>query len=363
MALLLLVCSVSYAGVWACYRFTYAVTPGDTTWPAVDDMRRQTPVNEIRHHDPSHVFSESEIGNWKPSLTFRAYDWADRHHLLPQAYLAGLLFQHNATQVWSNFLLDQIYINGRWYYFPLAIVFKEPVSVLVAMMLGILVLCRHFPKSRVWDMACLSWPAMVFFIAAMTSSLNFGIRHIFPTLAIAYIAIGCASALVMKRWRTIGITAIAIILVGEAVETAAVFPDYIAYFNYPSGGSRGGIHLLTDSNLDWGQDAKLLARWQKEHPNEPLYLCLYGAVDPAYYGVKYKSLPGAVSQAPVDPTLTSGQLPPGVLGISATILQGVYLPARLREAYQPLLQQKPIAVLGGTIYLFRVGEPPAMPPH
>ena len=53
---------------------------------------------------------------------------------------------------------------------------------------------------------------------------------------------------------------------------------------------------------------------------------------------------------------------PGVIAISATALQGVYLTDEkfpgLRELYARLRQTEPIAVLGGTIYLYRWPPPP-----
>ena len=119
-----------------------------------------------------------------------------------------------------------------------------------------------------------------------------------------------------------------------------------------AGGSRGGFALLGDSNLDWGQDAPLLARWQREHPSEHLYLCYFGpAGQREYYGIPAVLLPGSIGNGPHLDTLPSD---PGVLAISATALQGIYPSQRY---YEFLMKHKPQEVLGGTIYLFR--WPPA----
>src|SRR5205823_1042556 len=135
-----------------------------------------------------------------------------------------------------------------------------------------------------------------------------------------------------------------------AVETATAFPNYIPFFNVACGGARGGIKLLGDSNLDWGQDLPLLADWQRRHPDRELFLCYFGSAEPEYYGIKYTPLPG--SDAPRD--LTDAKFPnrPGVIAISATHLQGIYLDEPLRNAYSLLSKQTPLDVLGGTIYLF-----------
>ncbi len=355
-ALLGLIAVFSYAGIWACYRFTYAATgTGDTSWPAVDELRHQALLTEIAERDRSPAPRADKVGGWEPSIAFRLYDFADRRRLLPQAFLAGLLFQHEATQVWSNFLLGQSYINGRWYYFALAILFKEPVAVLLAMILAAGVLACGIRRDFWWDIICLLLPAMVFMAATMTSNLNIGVRHMFPILALTYIGVGCAGILAIRRWPRTAQFFIVMLLLGQTAETAWGYPDYIAFFNLPSGGSRGGIELLADSNLDWGQDVKLLGGWQQQHPDQQLYVCLYGATDPAYYGVRYRSFPGGTAdQAAIDTASLQQPLSPGVLAVSATILQGVYLPKELREIYRPLLEQKPLAVLGGTIYLYEL---------
>ena len=110
----------------------------------------------------------------------------------------------------------------------------------------------------------------------------------------------------------------------------------------------GGIRLLSDSNLDWGQDLPLLAHWQAAHPNTRLYLCYSGSSDPAAYGVDYINMPKGYFLNP------QSQMPdkPGVIAVSAMRLQGVYLEDDLRAYYTSLAKQRPREVLGGSIYLF-----------
>jgi hypothetical protein len=132
-------------------------------------------------------------------------------------------------------------------------------------------------------------------------------------------------------------------------ETLAAFPNYVAFFNAAAGGSRGGIRFLGDSNLDWGQDLKLLAQWQQDHQNQTLYLAYFGLADPAYYGVTYRNLPGSYQFGPpYEPPRA-----PGVVAISATHLQGIYQEDDMLRVYRTIGQRlEPIEVLGGTIYLY-----------
>ena len=68
---------------------------------------------------------------------------------------------------------------------------------------------------------------------------------------------------------------------------ASIHPFELTYFNVLAGGPMGGRHILSDSNLDWGQGLKGLARLQRSEPEfRDLTLYYFGDTDPAYYGVR-----------------------------------------------------------------------------
>ena len=76
-------------------------------------------------------------------------------------------------------------------------------------------------------------------------------------------------------------------LAGQALAVAAVHPFELTYFNVLAGGPIGGRHILSDSNLDWGQGLKGLARLQCAEPEfRNLTLYYFGDTDPACYGVE-----------------------------------------------------------------------------
>ena len=130
------------------------------------------------------------------------------------------------------------------------------------------------------------------------------------------------------------------------------------------------MNLLGDSNLDWGQDLKLLADWQKKHPNTPIYLWYFGTADPHYYGMHYVNMPG--STAPPDNSGTAprtiGEMSSrGVIAISATTLQWTYFQQRPEPqfrywggAVKALREHRGEAIdlLGGSIYIFGLTENP-----
>jgi hypothetical protein len=201
-----------------------------------------------------------------------------------------------------------------------------------------------------WTPFCLFLPIVVYGICACRTNLNIGIRHIFPVYPFIFLLMAMAAARMWRSSQKLARIALGILALSLAVETLSCWPDYIPFFNIACGGSRGGLGLLGDSNLDWGQDLPLLAQWQQQHQDTLLYLNYFGIADPRYYNIAYLNTSGGYGyslQRPVPMTV------PGVFAISATNLQGMYYTAETRAKHLEYWQkQKPIAVLGGSIYLY-----------
>ncbi len=142
-------------------------------------------------------------------------------------------------------------------------------------------------------------------------------------------------------------------------ETIAARPYFIPFFNVLAGGARGGLGLLSDSNLDWGQALPALQRWMREQGVRRVNLCYFGTADPAAHGIAFVPLPGTYHLGV--PGAGEAGYPaeqpelPGYVAIGATHLQGVYLEEALRRYYEFLGRKTPIAVLGGgAMYVYWV---------
>jgi hypothetical protein len=70
------------------------------------------------------------------------------------------------------------------------------------------------------------------------------------------------------------------LLLWHAASTTRAGPDFISYFNELAGGPANGWRYLADSNLDWGQNRSIAARWAEEHQAlvDPLRLPAHGTV-------------------------------------------------------------------------------------
>jgi hypothetical protein len=348
---------ISYVTIWATYGFRYLPTRDPNLLLNTNTIIEQLKMNELGLKGIEGKLTREQLDNWKPGLFARSLLALEEKHLLPQAWLNGLLYTQQSAVVRKTYLLGRYSMRGWWYYFPFALLVKSPVALLVALAGSIVVAAlawrregRAIVREHGWTLAVFVVPVGVYMLSAMTSNLNIGIRHIFPIYPFLFVSIGAAAAyawrikpLVVKR---IGVALM--LLLG--VETVSAFPNYIAFFNAPAGGSRNGINLLGDSNLDWGQDLKALSIWQQNHPHDDLYLSYFGIADPTYYGVTYKNIRGGFFLGPPFEPLRA----PGVVAISATNLLGIYQENDLRRFYNDVRRLlKPIDVLGGgTIYLY-----------
>jgi hypothetical protein len=174
-------------------------------------------------------------------------------------------------------------MHGWWYYYFVALAVKVPLGfwLLVG---GRIAVCRRLPSA---GRAALL-PAMIVVFLAITaagSSRNYGLRYILPLapLAVVWVSGLAEGGRWMRRLAALG-------MLGQAIAVASIHPYELSYFNELCGGPRGGRHILADSNLDWGQGLRALARLQREQPQyADLTLYYFGNTDPYYYRVQGQS--------------------------------------------------------------------------
>jgi len=131
---------------------------------------------------------------------------------------------------------------------------------------------------------------IVFYAVALSSNINIGHRHILPILPVIFIFVSKLVNHIQRPLRslTVPLAAIFGLLAGwYLVGTVLIWPDYLAYFNEPSGGPDRGYEHLTDSNIDWGQDLVQLKEFMDEHDIERVHLAYFGMADPHSYGIEY----------------------------------------------------------------------------
>ncbi|PIS17263.1 MAG: hypothetical protein COT59_01520 [Candidatus Nealsonbacteria bacterium CG09_land_8_20_14_0_10_42_14] len=139
------------------------------------------------------------------------------------------------------------------------------------------------------------------------------------------------------------------LIVWQAASVLAVSPHFLAYFNELAGGPDKGYLYTVDSNLDWGQDLKRLAKWVEENNIEKIKIAYFGGGEPNYYlGDKADGFNWLEPQK-------------GWLAVSATLLQGGRgTPApgfnQPTGYFDWLNQYTPVTKIGYSIFIYNIPD-------
>jgi len=253
---------------------------------------------------------------------------AERLNLPMWNYLVGVdrLSEHNLAGH-QSYLLGQLSTSGWWYYFPVAFLVKTPMAVIAAFAItGALIWRVRENRFALWFMAAVG---VIFAAFCLTSRINIGHRHLLPIYAFGYVLAG----VVLARKPPLAI-ALAGLLV---VESIAIYPHYLAFFNWAAGGPDNGSKYLLDSNLDWGQDLKKLRRYKDENHIEKPCLAYFGNGDLWGKLGNHQDVGGKLENLDC------------ILAISATPLHGLYMNPGWTK---PLEGLKPIAKVGYSIFIY-----------
>lgn len=271
------------------------------------------------------------------------------HHVEQLLDLGGRI--QKAT---PSFLLGDYSDDGWWYYFPVALIFKTPLPILIFIFWAFALFARCLLR-RSKRAKCLTFldavfiliPPLGYFAIAVTSDINLGYRHLLPILPFLYVFI----AVMVKRQSRIVIGFLASLILIVAI---LAYPHYLPYFNLLAGGQDGGWRYLVDSNMDWGQDLEGLSTWMDENQVERIWLSYFGEARPEYYGINYDGLdsfpprlmnPKTKPFYPYDPA-------PGTYAISATNLQGVHFADH--EEFAIFREREPTDKVGFSIFIYDI---------
>jgi hypothetical protein len=233
-------------------------------------------------------------------LWVRAVEWARDRRLLPESWIYGFTDVYRRSQVRAAFLNGDFRMQGWPGFFPYTFLVKTPLSVFGIALLALgAVRWRRLGWGRVQPVLPLMMLVVIYGVAAVTSHLNIGHRHLLPLYAPLFILCGAAG-----RWfeaclpkgpgdepvldllrRGLGLVGMAV--VGSlATETLIAFPNYLAYFNGIVS-PRNAYRHLVDSSLDWGQDLPAVRAYLDAHgpSGAPYFLSYFGTSSPAYYGI------------------------------------------------------------------------------
>jgi len=317
---------VGFVLLWAAYGFRYNSLP--------NTAERPSSVQEFLANMPG------GIRNSKPMRTVKAID---RIKILPESYALGLA-DVVATNSREMVLFGKFYPTGRWFYFPAAFSIKTSIALLVLLALSLMTFKLYRERQR--EMLFLLVPPFLFFAVSLTSGMNIGIRHILPVYPFFIVTAAAGICLWCRKYPSLRYVLIAL-LIFHAATAFRTAPNYLAFANDFWGGTNNTHRLLDDSNVEWGQNLKLVNEYIARENIKDCWIAGFGSDDIVSHYQPCRIIPIGLT--------TTGRIaepvPPVIEG--TFFLSSAFLPPRSGNEYLSVVKSEPVALIGGSILVYR----------
>ena len=266
---------------------------------------------------------------------------------LSHYFLGFFMVSQHATGGHTSFLLGQV-SNGWGYYYIVAFLVKTAVPTMIFIIISVL-FWKSQPNKDHKAKVILLTPILILVGFALSTRINLGIRYLLPIFPLIYVFISFMAEKVsfedvksLFKNKVTFHTAFSLfffLLIGWAIITSLkTYPYYLTYFNELIGGPRNGMRYVTDSNLDWGQDMKRLAKYVKNNNIEKIRVEYFGGADYPEYYLGDKFIAWNTDKTPEQ----------GYYAISVTLFQQ----AQAKGQYAFLKDKKPLTTIGHSILIF-----------
>lgn len=276
---------------------------------------------------------------------------------VPENYLNGIDIQKKDFEKFGreSYLRGEFRDYGWWYYYLYALTIKVPIGYWIIFFLATLhaVIYREGRKS-IQNLIVLGIPVIVVLILVSSQTgFSHHLRYVLPIFPFLFVWMG-QSALWLVNKKKIASLAVLVGFVWGVSSSLYYFPHSLSYFNEIAGGPLKGHNHLINSNIDWGQDLKLLKEWIEDHPEaNHISVCYYGALN-NYGQTAIKSL-GV--DAPLPPVNESKDYSPpaGWYAISVNYLKG-YGWKQPKNGFTYFQKYRPVARAGYSIYIYHIED-------
>ena len=316
--------------LWSFYGFRYTARPSGLA------MNPPLPAYANRLSSPAGRDTILALARWR---------------VLPEAYLYGLADVKVVADATHSYLFGKVYPQGQLLYFPVVLVSKTTLAVLLFLLLLPIALAHR--RLNGWrELVFLTLPPALYFIVAVFSRLNIGVRHILPIYPFLCVLAGLAAwafASRGRRWAYL----VAVVLLFDLVSSARCFPTYLAYSNELWGGPANTYKLLTDSNADWGQHLHSTKEYLDRRGVKQCWFAYFADVvaDPGYYGIPCKPLT-TIASFWLQPARDVPASIDGPVLISAGTLSGYEFGPRELNPYDQFQKLQPVAVIEHAVFVY-----------
>ena len=148
--------AISLVVLWSLYGFRYAARPAG-----------------LRVNPPLTGFAK-QMGHSSSAVVLGFARW----HLLPESYLYGVADISSAGTI-PTVIFGKYYPSARWFYFPSVFIIKSTLAFLVLCCLAPFCASLWGKQFRT-EMLFLIIPPAIYLAVAMSSGINYGVRHLLP---------------------------------------------------------------------------------------------------------------------------------------------------------------------------------------
>jgi Dolichyl-phosphate-mannose-protein mannosyltransferase len=322
---------VAWVVVWSFYGFRYKAAPeGKELNPALAPYLAQ--MHDQRDARMLRVMAKVRV--------------------LPEGYIWGL--ENTKETEWDDpsYFWGKVYRHGNWEYFPVALLIKSTLALLILLCLVPLA-WRWGLGTHARELGFLLIPVGVYFAISMSSDMDIGVRHLLPVYPFLYVLVGGAAMVLLDRDVRWGLV-LGALLCWQVVTSVRVSPAYMAYGNEAWGGPAKVDRYLGDANTDWGQQLKAVKAYLDERHITNCWFAYFpdGSIDPEDYGVHCKRLPTTDLLYWLDVPMTTPPVISGTVLISAGDLEGIEFGDGKLNPYDQFWRVKPTAVIQHSVYVF-----------
>ena len=279
--------------------------------------------------------------------------------IFPTYYLFGIftVYVHNRQGHPASFLGD-FRSSGWWFYFPIAFMLKTSLPFLLVTVAAIRWAFWTALNRREKLLVPIFAFVALYLAMAISSRINIGVRHIAPIFPFLFLLGGIfLDRFLRTSAGNARIILVTLMLASMVFVAFRAYPDYLSFMNSLKL-EKPAWQLLSDSNVEWGEDTGAMARYLHEKGETAITAALSGGwLTP--HGIR------VVDYAPPDLQLS----PTRYVAIGAASLNGSTVRGDLKDAAgAPLTEEQrvnyfasyrrlvPEKVFGNSIYLYRKTE-------
>jgi hypothetical protein len=172
-------------------------------------------------------------------------------------WVAGLLEQWElGVTEHVAYAMGRVFHSGVWWFYLAVVAFKTTIATPLA---NAAARVRR-GGSRLVDAGLLAFP-LVLLLVLSDGVMQRGARYLLPAFPFVMLWLARSSSALAAETGRAGRLLVAACLAAGAVESVAVHPHHLMFFNAWAGGPSGGPRRLVVGD-DWGQDQRRVAAWQ-----------------------------------------------------------------------------------------------------